>query len=107
MTTTLSNSKSGEATHGSLLNTSMPAPPTRPAAIASARACSSTRPPRAALMMRTPGLTVASSFAPINPTVSGVLGRWIEMKSLSRSSSSRPTRRTPSAAARAGWMYGS
>ena len=29
------------------------------------------------------------------------------MKSLSASSSSRPTRRTPSAAARAGWMYGS
>ena len=41
------------------------------------------------------------------PTVSGVFGRWIEMKSLSRSSSSSPTRRTPSCAARAGWTYGS
>ena len=59
----------------------MPAPATRPSARASASACSSTSPPRAALMMRTPGLTISSSRAPISPTVSGVLGRWMEMKS--------------------------
>ncbi len=105
--TTLSKANSGEEVHGSLAYTSTPAPPTRPSASASARACSSTRPPRAALTIRTPGLTMESSFSPISPTVSGVFGRWMEMKSLSRSSSSRPTRRTPSCAARAGWMYGS
>ena len=58
MATTPSSANSGAAVHGSLTYTSMPAPATRPVAIASASACSSTRPPRAALMIRTPGLTM-------------------------------------------------
>ena len=58
MTTTLSKANSGDAVHGSLTYTSMPAPATRPSAIASASACSSTSPPRAALTIRTPGLTI-------------------------------------------------
>ncbi len=107
VTTTLSKPNSGLSVHGSVTNTSSPAPATRPSLSASASACSSTRPPRAALMMRTSGLHSASSRAPISPVVSGVLGRWIEMKSLSRSSSSRSTSVTPSCAARAGWTYGS
>ncbi len=107
MTVTVSKANRGDSVSGSVSKTSSPAPATRPSAIASASARSSTRPPRAAFTMRTPGLTVASSFSPIRPTVSGVRGRCTEMKSLSRMSSSSPTSRTPSCAARAGCTYGS
>src|SRR5262245_58966344 len=64
-------------------------------------------PPRAALTIRTVGLTRRSCSSPISPTVSAVLGRWMEMKSDSRSISSSETSRTPSWAARAAGMYGS
>ena len=63
-------------------------------------------PPRAALTMCTVGLTMRSCSSPMSPTVSGVLGRWTVMKSLSRSSSSSETRRTPIWAARAGGDVG-
>ena len=43
----------------------------------------------------------------MRPTVSGVFGRWMEMKSLSRISSSSDTSRTPICAARAAETYGS
>ena len=107
MTTTPGSPNSGLSVVGSVAKTSMPAPATCPDRIASASAASSTRPPRAALTIRTPGLVSASSRAPIRPTVSGVFGRWMVMKSLSASSSSRPTSRTPICAARAGCTYGS
>ena len=100
MTTTDSWANSGLSVHGSVANTSRPAPATRPSAMASARASSSSTPPRAALMMRTVGLTLVSASLPIRPIVSGVLGRWIVMKSLSASSSSRVTSRAPSSPAR-------
>ena len=107
VTTTDSKSNSGDSVVGSVAKTSMPAPATRPSLSASARACSSTIPPRAALMIRTVGLTWRSASSPIRPTVSGVLGRCTVMKSLTASSSSRPTRRTPIWAARARETYGS
>ena len=85
----------------------MPAPPTCPLRTASASASSSTRPPRAALTISTPGLVSASWSLPMRPRVSGVLGRWIEIMSARRSSSSRLTSSMPSCAARAGATYGS
>src|SRR5579875_126431 len=105
VTTTLGNSKSGLAVVGSVAKTSRPTPPTRPSLSAIASASSSTRPPRAALMMMTPGLTIANSRSPRIPTVSGVFGKWTVMMSLSRSNSSRVTNRTPYCAARAGGTY--
>jgi hypothetical protein len=61
--TTLGRPNSGLSVAGSVSNTSKPAPATWPDLIASARAASSTRPPRAQLMMRTPGLVLASASA--------------------------------------------
>ena len=57
-------------------------------------------PPRAVLMMRMPGLHLANSSRPNRPTVSGVLGVWMETKSASATSSSMLTSRTPIARAR-------
>ena len=107
VTTTDSNSKSGDSVVGSLAKTSRPAPATRPSRIASASASSSTMPPRAALTMRTVGLTFLSASSPMRPTVSGVFGRCTVMKSDSASSSSSPTRRAPSWPALAADVYGS
>ncbi len=107
VTTTLSSSNSGEEVVGSVANTSIPAPPTRPSRTASASADSSMSPPRASLTMITPGLTRSSSSLPMRPSVSGVFGRWIVMTSLMASSSSSSTRRTPIWAARATETYGS
>ena len=81
VTTTDSCANSGLSVHGSLAKTSMPAPATRPSAIAAASASSSTMPPRAALTMMTAGLTLVSASLPIRPRVSGVFGRWTVMKS--------------------------
>src|SRR5215510_6265676 len=50
---------------GSLLRTSKPAPPITPVFNASARACSSTRPPRAVLMRMASRRIIASSLEPI------------------------------------------
>jgi hypothetical protein len=55
---------------------------TRPSTSASYSAASSTIPPRAALTMRTVGLTLCSASSPMRPIVSGVLGRCTVMKSL-------------------------
>src|SRR5690606_1196258 len=75
VTTTLSSSNSGLDVVGSVLKTSMPAPPTWPLRSASTKASSSISPPRAALTMITPGLVFFSSSAPIRPSVSAVFGR--------------------------------
>ena len=92
---------------GSLAKTSRPAPATMPSRMASASASSSTMPPRAVLTMRMPGLALASRSRPNSPTVSGVLGVWIETKSASATSSSMLTRRTPMARARSWETKGS
>ena len=94
VTTTSSSSNSGESVHGSVANTSIAAPATCLARIASASAASSMIPPRATLMIRRLGFAFASRSAPIRPTVSGVLARCSVRKSASATSSSRPTRRT-------------
>ena len=88
VTTTCSNANSGESVQGSLTKTSIPAPATRPSRMASARATSSTIPPRAALTMWTVGLTLLKASTPMRPSVSLVLGRCTVMKSASGSSSS-------------------
>ena len=105
--TTLSRANKGESVQGSVAKTSSPAPATRPSFKASNRAFSSSTPPRAALMMRTDGLTFLSASAPMRFAVSFVLGRWIVMKSERFSNSSSETRSTPSWAALAGCRYGS
>lgn len=61
--------------HGSLENTSRPAARTWPLRTASASAASSTRPPRAALTMMTPGLVFASASLPIQSGRFGRLGQ--------------------------------
>ncbi len=73
-TTTPGSAKRGESVHGSLANTSSPAPATMPSRMASASASSSTMPPRAVLMMRIPGLALARRSRPNSPMVSGVFG---------------------------------
>ena len=102
VTTTLGSSKSGEAVVGSALNTSRAAPATRPEAMASSNAASSTIPPRAVLTMRRPGLAWASRSRPMSPNVSGVLGRWMVTKSAWATSSSSPVSSTPICLARSG-----
>ena len=80
---------------GSCSKTSSAAPATCPARIASASARSSTMPPRAQLMIRTPDLTRASASSPSRWRVSPVSGTWIVMKSARASSSSSSTASTP------------
>ena len=81
MATTFSSSNSGLSVHGSFANTSTPAAAMPPSLSAAYSAASSTIPPRAALTRTSEGLALASSSAPISPTVSGVLGRCTLMKS--------------------------
>ncbi|SLI44755.1 Uncharacterised protein [Mycobacteroides abscessus subsp. abscessus] len=102
VTTTCGSSNSGLSVQGSVSKTSMPAARTWPEVIASASACSSIRPPRAALTMMTPFLVSASFSLLSRPLVSGVLGRCTEMRSARPSSSSSVTSSMPSWAARAG-----
>ena len=74
-----------------------------PARTASASACSSIRPPRAALTISTPGLVSASwSLADQPQGLRRACGRWIEMMSAGAAGRRRSTSRTPSGAARAG-----
>ena len=61
--TTFSSPNSGDGVAGSVSNTSSAAPATCPDSIASASAASSTSPPRAQLMMRTPGLRLRQRLA--------------------------------------------
>ena len=77
----------------------MAAPAILPASAASKRACSSIIPPRAQLINRTVGLTLASSLAPIKPLVALVIGVCTVIKSDSLSSWSKDTSPTPRAPA--------
>ena len=92
---------------GSLAKTSSPAPCTCPERMASASACSSTMPPRAVLMIRMPGLALASRSASTSPSVSLFLGRWMLTKSDSAMSSSSPMSSTPMWRARSADTNGS
>ena len=79
---TLSNLARGKSSGtGSDENTSRPAEATLPDSSARTRAASSTIPPRALLMMRTPFFIFSKAASPMRPMVSGVLGRWTLMKS--------------------------
>ena len=102
VTTTPSSPNSGDDVVGSSEKTSKAAPPTRPSRMASARAASSTIPPRAALTIRIPGLARASTSWPMRPTVSAVLATWMAMKSDRAISSSSSTSSTLSWRARSG-----
>src|SRR5699024_9309396 len=75
VTTTCGSPNSGESVHGSVAYTSKPAPQWWPALIESAKACSSTSPPRAALMMICPFFALPKSSEENIPAVSGVFGR--------------------------------
>ncbi len=99
-TTTDGSSNSGDSVVGSLANTSRPAPCTWPERMASASASSSTIPPRAVLMMRRPGLDLASRSLPISPMVSAFFGRWTVTKSDPAIRSSRSISSTPMCLAR-------
>ena len=66
---------------GSLGKTSSAAPATLPESSASLSAASSTSSPRAQLITRTPSFICENASALSQPRVSGVLGRWIVMKS--------------------------
>ena len=84
--TTFSSANSGLSVAGSVSNTSSAAPATWPAAIASASAASSTRPPRAQLMMRTPCFVRASASRERMLRVASVSGVCRVMKSARASS---------------------
>ena len=81
MTTTLGYPKSGCSVVGSAGKTSSAAPATLPESSASFSAASSMSPPRATLSTRTPSRIPAKAFAFSQFAVSGVLGRWMVMKS--------------------------
>ena len=83
---TFSSPNSGESVAGSVSNTSSAAPATWPDLIASASAASSTRPPRAQLMMRTPCLVCASASRDRMLRVASVSGVCSVMKSARASS---------------------
>ena len=92
---------------GSTANTSSPAPPTCPLAMASAKSSSTISPPRAQLMIRTPGLHLAkaSLFRQLRVLVGQ---RRVDGDEIgSASSSSNSTFSTPSSCARSGSRKGS
>ena len=74
---------------------------------ASSSASSSTMPPRAQLMMRTPLRIIAKAAAPTMPRVSSVNGACTVMKSERLKSSSRPTSSIPARAAASAVRIGS
>ena len=75
--------------------------------MASASAASSTMPPRAQLMMRTPRFMRAIESRPMSPRVSAVSGVWMVMKSARGKSASSDTSSTRSRAAASGVTKGS
>ena len=81
MTTTSSRPNSGFSVIGSEGNTSSAAPATLPESSARSSAASSISPPRATFSTRTPSRIFANASSFRNPSVSGVFGRWIVMKS--------------------------
>ena len=106
-TTTDDSSNSGDSVVGSLAKTSRPAPWIWPDRMASASAASSTMPPRAVLMIRSPGLALARRSLPMSPSVSAFLGRWTVTKSDTAMSSSSPMSSTPMCLARSADTKGS
>ena len=98
---------SGEAEAGSSTNTSSAAPATWPDSSASFSAASSTRPPRAQLMMRTPFFALARFSRLRIFRVWSVSGVCSVMKSARASSSSSVTFSTPSSRARSTERNGS
>jgi len=92
---------------GSFSKTSRAAPPRCPEASASARARSSTIPPRAQFTRIAPFFTFASVAASTRFRVCSVSGTWSEIASASRQSVSRSTRVAPSLPAASGVMKGS
>ena len=84
MATTFGRPKSGFSVAGSTSNTSSAAPATWPDFSASYSAASSTSPPRAQLMMRTPFLHLASAAASTMLRVLSVSGVCSVMKSARR-----------------------
>ena len=91
----LARANSGDDVVGSVTNTSSAAPAMAPPRMASARACSSTMPPRATLMTRSDGLAFSRRSRSMRPVVSFVLGRWIVRKSDSATSWSSAISSTP------------
>ena len=85
---TLSRPNSGFCLAGSSANTSSAAPATWPESSAALRSASTTSPPRAQLMMRTPFFVLASALASIRLRVASVSGVCRVMKSARASSSS-------------------
>src|SRR5580693_3460338 len=98
--TTFSSVNSGEEMAGSVSNTSRAAPATWPDLIASARAASSSRPPRAQLMMRTPSRVCTRASRERMLRVASVSGVCRVMMSARDSRSSSSTFSTPSVTAR-------
>ncbi len=82
--TTWSYLKRMSSVVGSLGYTSTAAAATLPLSMARARASSSTMPPRATLMTRTPSFILAKALSSTKPSVSAFLGRCTVMKSASR-----------------------
>ena len=103
VTTTVSRPNNGDSVVGSAEKTSRAAPATWPLLTASASACSSTIPPRAAFTMRKFGLALASRSLPL----SGVFSRWMVMKSASAISWSSSMSSTPIWRARSAEIHGS
>ena len=81
VTTTSSRSRIGWSVKGSSGKTSSAAPATLPDSRPSMSASRSISSPRAQLMIRTPSRIFAIASASMKFTVSGVFGRWSEMKS--------------------------
>jgi hypothetical protein len=83
----MSGSSNGSlAKGGSRGRTSIPAPPSRPALRAAARAEPSTKAPRAVLINNASGFMSASSRAPIKPRVESSSGQCSETMSETQSS---------------------
>ena len=104
---TLSSLNSGLSVAGSSRNTSRAAPATFLAISASASAASSIRPPRAQLMIRTPGFILARASAEMMFLVASISGVCSVMKSARRSRSSSSTFSTPRSTARSAVRNGS
>jgi hypothetical protein len=86
------SSNGSPSSGGSFGRTSMPAPPSRPALRAAARAWPSSNPPRAVLISSASGFINANSLDPIMPRVESLSGQWSETMSAMASRSSRGTR---------------
>ncbi len=80
---------------GSWAKASSAAPPSRPSVSSTASACSSTRPPRAALTRRAPGFMAVSRRSSSSGPAAGSAGRCRLTTSARASSSVRPARSAP------------